>query len=209
MKPQLGFRLDGDGPVAGVDEAGRGPLAGPVFAAAVILGHTHGIKGLGDSKQLAASERERLFVEIQQRALAWALGTADVAEIDALNILEATHLAMRRALLGLALAPRHVRVDGNRCPSFAELGFFCTFEYIIQGDATDSSISAASIIAKVARDRWMREADMRYPGYGFAVHKGYGTAAHQRALNLQGPCALHRCSFEPVKSRLHLAAARQ
>lgn len=186
--------------VAGVDEAGRGPLAGPVVAAAVILPPVRVIRGLDDSKALDADERERLAERIRARAVAWGLGWSDASEIDALNILEATHLAMRRALLSLGIAPRHVRIDGNRAPSFEGLGFSCTYETIVKGDANDAAIAAASILAKTWRDRWMQEADQRHPGYGFAIHKGYGTPLHLAALSRLGACPLHRRTFEPVRS---------
>jgi ribonuclease HII len=185
---------------AGVDEAGRGPLAGPVVAAAVILPPKRCIRGLDDSKALDAAERERLAALVRARSVAWGIGWASACEIDALNILQATHLAMRRALLALPSAPRHVRIDGNRAPSLAGLGFSCTYETIVQGDANDAGIAAASILAKTWRDRWMEAVDARYPGYGFASHKGYGTPEHHAALARLGPCCLHRRSFEPVRS---------
>ena len=188
--------------VAGVDEAGRGPLAGPVVAAAVILPRRRTIRGLDDSKRLDPGVRERLAGEIRGGALAWGLGWADAAEIDALNILEATMLAMRRALLALPLAPRHVRIDGNRAPSLEGLGFRCTHETLIGGDGLDASIAAASILAKTWRDAWMVAAETRHPRYAFAQHKGYGTPAHLRALSEHGPCVLHRISFAPVRVRL-------
>lgn len=186
--------------VAGVDEAGRGPLAGPVVAAAVILPPVRCIRGLDDSKALEEEDRERLAERIRARAVAWGVGWADASEIDALNILEATYLAMRRALLNLGLPPRHVRIDGNRAPSFEGLGFSCTYETIVKGDSKDAAIAAASILAKTWRDRWMTEADARHPGYGFAMHKGYGVPAHLEALSRLGPCSLHRRTFEPVRS---------
>jgi len=186
--------------VAGVDEAGRGPLAGPVVAAAVILDPRNPIEGLADSKALSPRARERLAVIIRRRSLAWGVGMADAGEIDALNILGATWVAMRRALQALAIKPTHVRVDGNRCPSSASLGFECTWQADVGGDARVAEISAASIIAKTVRDDWMREAARRYPGYGFEVHKGYPTPAHIQALARLGPCSLHRRSFAPVKS---------
>lgn len=188
-----------------MDEAGRGPLAGPVVAAAVILDPLRPIMGLRDSKQLTAGARERLAVEIRGRALAWAIGWSDAGEIDALNILQASLLAMRRALQGLAIAPRHVRIDGNRCPAAAMLGFSCGFEAVVGGDATVSEISAASILAKVSRDQWMTLAGASYPGYGFEQHKGYPTPEHLRRLAQHGPCRLHRRSFAPVRS-LHAPA---
>lgn len=188
--------------VAGVDEAGRGPLAGPVFAAAVILDPAQPVAGLADSKRLSERTRERLAVELQERALAVGIGTAAVEEIDAINIREATFLAMHRALLALAVQPARVRVDGNALPPGDGLGFRCEWEAVVRGDATVPEISAASIVAKCARDAWMREAAREYPGYGFEVHKGYGTAAHIQALASLGPCRLHRLSFAPVKSAL-------
>ena len=188
--------------LAGLDEAGRGPLAGPVVAAAVILPEARLIRGLDDSKRLTADERERLAPRIRARALAWGLGWADAAEIDALNILEATFLAMRRALLALSIAPRHLRIDGNRAPSLAGLPFSCSHETLVGGDGRDAAIAAASILAKTWRDAYMVAADDRHPGYGFSVHKGYGTPEHLAALDGLGPCPLHRRSFEPVRSRL-------
>ncbi len=186
--------------VAGVDEAGRGPLAGPVVAAAVILDARRPIEGLADSKRLAEARREALAPVIRERAAAWAVGVAGVEEIDALNILRATLLAMQRAIAGLAVVPGHVRVDGNRCPSLAEIGLSCTAEAVIGGDATVSEISAASILAKTTRDSWMRRAAQEYPGYGFERHKGYATASHLQALARLGPSPLHRRSFAPVRS---------
>jgi len=192
--------------IAGVDEAGRGPLAGPVVAAAVILPPTRVIRGLADSKELDEAERDALAGRIRARAVAFGLGWATPCEIDALDILQATFLAMRRALLALPVAPRHVLVDGNRAPSLEALGFSCTCETIVDGDAREAAIAAASILAKQWRDRWMQAADDRYPGYGFAVHKGYGTALHREALDRLGPCAIHRRSFAPVKVRCAGAA---
>jgi len=186
--------------VAGVDEAGRGPLAGPVVAAAVILDPARPIPGLRDSKALAEPTRIRLAAEIRGRALAWAIGWSDAGEIDVLNILQATLLAMRRALQGLALVPGHVRVDGNRCPSVLMLGFPCSVEAIVGGDARIAEISAASILAKTSRDAWMARVALIYPGYDFERHKGYPTPAHLRLLAARGPCRLHRQSFAPVRS---------
>lgn len=200
----LSLALNRPGLVAGVDEAGRGPLAGPVVAAAVILDPRRRIRGIRDSKQLDAEAREELAVKIRRHAIAWSVAWADVEEIDCLNILEATYLAMRRALLGLSICPAHVEIDGNRCPSFAGLNLDCTFEAIIDGDALRSSIGAASIIAKVKRDEMMVEMDRLYPQYGFAVHKGYGTARHCEMLESFGPSPIHRRTFEPVR----LAAER-
>ena len=188
--------------VAGVDEAGRGPLAGPVVAAAVILHPARRIRGLRDSKVLPPPERERLAALIRARALAWAVAWADREEIDALNILEATLLAMRRALLALPVSPTHVRIDGNRCPCFADLAPHCTLEAIIAGDARVAAISAASILAKTHRDAMMAALDGCYPGFALAVHKGYGTPEHLQALRLRAPSPLHRRSFSPVRQEL-------
>lgn len=180
--------------VAGVDEAGRGPLAGPVVAAAVILDELKPIKGLADSKKLTARQRERLYDEIQGKALCCSIGQASVQEIDEINILQATMLAMRRAVLGLRLQPKLVLVDGNRLPVLD-----VRTEAIVGGDATVAAISAASIVAKVHRDRWCADLDTQYPHYGFAKHKGYGTAQHLAALQAHGPCPEHRMSFAPVR----------
>jgi ribonuclease HII len=188
--------------IAGVDEAGRGPLAGPVVAAAVILplAPVPALDGLDDSKRLTAPARERLAALVREHAVAIGLGWADAGEIDALNILEATHLAMRRALLALRLRPTAVRVDGNRLPSRAGLGFEVRFDAVVGGDRREAPIAAASILAKTWRDAWMAAADRRWPGYGFAAHKGYGTARHLAALARIGVSPLHRRSFEPVRS---------
>lgn len=180
--------------ICGVDEAGRGPLAGSVYAAAVILPETHEIKGLADSKKLSAKKRERLYDEICQQALAWSVATASPAEIDGLNILWATMLAMQRAVTGLSLVPHEVLVDGNRVPDLS-----VPARAIVQGDALVEVISAASILAKVSRDREAAELDARYPGYGFARHKGYGTREHLDALARLGPTPVHRQSFAPVR----------
>jgi ribonuclease HII len=186
--------------VAGVDEAGRGPLAGPVVAAAVILNPARRIRGLADSKVLSPGERARLAPIIRARALACGVGWADRDEIDCLNILEATLLAMRRAILALPVAPTHVRVDGNRCPCLADLVPRCTFEAVIAGDASVAAISAASILAKVFRDTMMAALDGCYPGFELAVHKGYATAAHLEALARRAPSPQHRRSFSPLKA---------
>lgn len=186
-----------NGLIAGVDEAGRGPLAGPVVAAAVILDDLHPIKGLADSKKLTALQRDRLFDEIRGKALCFAVAQASVQEIDELNILQATLLAMRRAVEGLRLPPKLVLVDGNRLPILPMRA-----EAIIQGDDKVTAISAASILAKVSRDRWCLELDHQYPAYGFAKHKGYGTAEHLAALQAHGPCVVHRASFRPVAELL-------
>jgi ribonuclease HII len=184
--------------VAGVDEAGRGPLAGPVVAAAVILDPKRRIRGLADSKVLSAAERARLAPIIRARSLAWAVGWADRDEIDCLNILQASFLAMRRALLALPVTPTHVRVDGNRCPCLTDLPFGCTLEAIVAGDARVASISAASILAKTYRDALMEALDACYPGFALGVHKGYATQAHLEALRVRAPSPLHRRSFSPV-----------
>jgi ribonuclease HII len=188
------------GLVAGVDEAGRGPLAGPVAAAAVILDPSRPIAGLADSKVLSEPRRAALALEIRAGSIAWGLGWADAAEVDALNVLQATFLAMRRALLALSAPPSHVLVDGDRCPDLGGLAFPCSSLAVVRGDATVPSISAASILAKCARDDCMRELDARYPCYGFAAHKGYPTAAHVVALQRWGASPVHRLSFAPVQS---------
>lgn len=181
------------GLMAGVDEAGRGPLAGPVVAAAVILDDRNPIQGLADSKKLTALRRERLFDEIRAKALCCSIAQASVEEIEELNILQATLLAMRRAVEGLRLKPHLVLVDGNRLPV---LGMRA--EAIVKGDALVPAISAASILAKVHRDRWCAAYDLEFPQYGFARHKGYGTAAHLLALREHGACPQHRKTFRPV-----------
>ena len=188
--------------VAGVDEAGRGPLAGPVVAAAVILDPARRIEGLRDSKTLTETRRERLGAEIRERALSWSVAWSDPAEIDALNILEATMLAMRRAVLGLDPMPAEVRVDGNRLPDLHTPDGEIPGVAIVGGDASVASISAASIIAKTVRDEMMRALDAVYPAYGFASHKGYATAAHRARLLQHGPCPVHRRSFAPVRALL-------
>lgn len=180
--------------VCGVDEAGRGPLAGPVVAAAVILEPGRPIAGLADSKVLSEARREALFDDIRGKALAWAVGRAEVAEIDALNILQASLLAMQRAVAGLPRAPSQALVDGNRLP---ELG--CPARALVGGDACEPCISAASIVAKVTRDREMVALDAVYPGYGLARHKGYPTQAHLAALEALGVTPIHRRSFAPVR----------
>ena len=182
-----------NGLIAGVDEAGRGPLAGPVVAAAVILDDLQPIKGLADSKQLSTRKRERLYDEIRAKALCCAVAQASVQEIDELNILQATLLAMRRAVEGLRLTPKLVLVDGNRLPLLPMRA-----EAIVKGDALVAAISAASILAKVTRDRWCQDVDALYPAYGFARHKGYGTPVHLAALQAHGACPEHRTSFRPV-----------
>ena len=195
----LALPLAAPGLVCGVDEAGRGPLAGPVVAAAVILDPRRRVRGIRDSKLLEPEERAELSVKIRSTAIAWAVAWADVEEIDTLNILEATYLAMRRAMMGLHIRPAHVQIDGNRCPSFMGLALDCTFEAIIDGDALERCIGAASILAKVTRDRMMIGLDAIYPNYGFASHKGYSTPQHYAALDRYGPTPIHRRSFEPVR----------
>lgn len=180
--------------IAGIDEAGRGPLAGPVVAAAVILDPDRPIDGLSDSKLLSARERDRLAVEIQAHSLAWAVAEACVAEIDELNILQATLVAMRRAVTALRIAPSEALVDGNRCPVLP-----CPVRAIVGGDRDVAAISAASILAKTTRDAALIELDRLYPDYGFAHNKGYGTPDHLAALARHGPCPAHRRSFGPVR----------
>lgn len=182
--------------LAGVDEAGRGPLAGPVAVAAVILDPARRIDGLGDSKALTEARREALFPRIQSDSVAFAIVLVHADEIDRINILQATMAGMRRAVAALAVAPSRVLVDGNRVP----LGLGIEAEAIVKGDAKIAAISAASILAKVARDRWMRELDAAHPEYGFAVHKGYPTPEHLEALRRFGPCPAHRRSFAPVRA---------
>ncbi|MDE5564861.1 MAG: ribonuclease HII [Oscillospiraceae bacterium] len=178
------------GVICGVDEAGRGPLAGDVYAAAVILDENHGIVGLDDSKKLSEKRRETLYDEITEKAVAWCIATATVAEIEKLNILQAAMLAMRRAVAGLGVQPAYVLVDGNRLPELNVPG-----ETVVKGDATSASIAAASVLAKVARDRYMLEQAAHYPQYAFEKHKGYGTAEHRAALLQYGACPIHRPSF--------------
>jgi ribonuclease HII len=187
--------------VAGVDEVGRGPLCGPVVTAAVILDPLRPIEGLNDSKKLTQARREALAIEIQEKALAWCVARADVHEIDELNILHATMLAMQRAVEGLSVVPKLALIDGNRCPKLA-----VPSAPVIQGDATVPAIAAASILAKVARDREMHDMEASYPGYGFAAHKGYSTPVHLEALSRLGPTPIHRRSFAPVRIALEAAA---
>lgn len=195
-------RLDAMGRAAGVDEAGRGPLAGPVCAAAVILDPSDIPVGITDSKRLSAPRRERLALEIQERAIASAVIFVGVAEIDRLNILQASLLAMRQAIEALAVTPSVALIDGNRCPDRLS----CPARAIVQGDLSVPAIGAASILAKVARDEEMRRLDRQYPGYGFARHKGYGTKAHLAALDRLGACSEHRRSFAPVRTRLAIVS---
>lgn len=183
--------------VAGVDEVGRGPLCGPVVTAAVILDPSRPILGLNDSKKLTEARREALFDEIQQKALAWCIARAEVDEIDHLNILHATMLAMQRAVEGLAIQPRLALIDGNRCPKLS-----VPSAPVIGGDAQVPAIAAASILAKVSRDREMQALDLIYPGYGLASHKGYPTPAHLEALQRLGATPIHRRSFAPVRMAL-------
>jgi ribonuclease HII len=194
---QLGLVWNGPGLVAGVDEAGRGPLAGPVVAAAVILDDLHPIHGLADSKVLTPKRRERLYDEVRAKALACCIAQASAEEIDRLNILQASLLAMRRAVDGLRLTPHLVLVDGNRLPILRVPG-----EAVVGGDAKVPAISAASILAKVHRDRLCHQLHAQHPGYGFDVHKGYPTPAHLAALRMLGPCEQHRRSFAPVREAL-------
>jgi len=194
---QISLVWDTSGLVAGVDEAGRGPLAGPVVAAAVILDDRHPIYGLADSKKLSAKRREALFDEIRAKALCCSIAQASVEEIDTLNILQATLLAMRRAVLGLRLPPKLVLVDGNRLPVLE-----IRSEAIVKGDEKVPAISAASILAKVTRDRWCNQYHTEFPQYGFDQHKGYGTAEHLAALRQHGACPQHRKTFRPVREVL-------
>jgi len=203
IEPQLECQFEPGGAAlgartAGVDEAGRGPLAGPVCAAAVILDPANSPPGIGDSKLLSAARRAQLALEIEHSAIAWAVAFVEVAEIDQINILQASLLAMHRALSGLAVAPTLALVDGNRCP--AQLS--CAAQAVIGGDRKLASIGAASILAKVARDQHMQLLEQRYPGYGFAQHKGYGTKQHLEALDRLGVSPEHRRSFAPVRARL-------
>ncbi|MEA3242809.1 MAG: ribonuclease HII [Pseudomonadota bacterium] len=198
MSEQSGFEFQHTGQcLAGVDEVGRGPLAGPVVAAAVILDPDRPVEGLKDSKKLSERRREYLAELIRERALAWSLGRAEVHEIDRINILQASLLAMQRAVAALSLAPELVLVDGNRCPRLDYPS-----QAVVRGDALVPAISAASIIAKVSRDREMVELDSRYPGYGLAKHKGYPSKAHLAALQTLGVTAVHRRSYAPVRRLL-------
>lgn len=187
--------------VAGVDEVGRGPLCGPVVTAAVILDPSRPIRGLNDSKKLGEARREALFDEICEKALAWCIGRAEVEEIDRLNILHATMLAMQRAVEGLCVMPRLALIDGNRCPQLS-----VPTAAVVKGDSQVPAIAAASILAKVSRDREMQTMDLLYPGYGLAGHKGYPTAEHLDALTRLGPTRIHRRSFAPVRAAFEALA---
>lgn len=206
MRSRKSFKLEQLGPiwalpglVAGVDEAGRGPLAGPVMAAAVILDDLAPVRGLADSKQLSARRREALYEQIRARALCCCVASASAEEIDTLNILQATLLAMRRAVEGLRLPPHRVVVDGNRTPTLR-----MPVAAVVGGDARVAAISAASILAKVERDRWCQALHLQHPQYGFDAHKGYPTPAHLAALKRYGPCEAHRRSFAPVRLAVRL-----
>ena len=192
--PDMMLEMACPGPVCGVDEAGRGPWAGPVSAGAVILDPNRLPEGLDDSKKLTAKARAALELDIKDKALAWGVGIASVEEIEELNILQATGLAMRRAVEALAIIPAFALVDGNY-----RFKLPCEIKTVVKGDAISSSIAAASILAKVARDRLMTEMDAVYPGYGFAGHKGYHAQVHVEALRTLGPCAIHRRGWEPVR----------
>lgn len=196
--------MDSGDLIAGVDEAGRGPLAGAVYAAAVILDPNEPIEGLRDSKKLTEKERERLAVEIKEKAIAWSVADATVEEIEEMNILKATMLAMRRAVLGLAVEPKLVLVDGNRLP---ELPY--PANAIVKGDDKIAAISAASIIAKTTRDHRMMELEELYPGYGFAKHKDYGVEAHIAAIKKLGVCPEHRKTFEPIATMLGISKKKK
>ena len=205
MSPLAGWAQPLDAArVCGVDEAGRGPLAGPVYAAAVILDPARPIPGLRDSKQLSAARRVVLAAQIREHALAWSVAQASVDEIDTLNILHATMLAMRRAVQGLAVRPLLARIDGNRAPPLD-----CPTETLIGGDALDPAISAASILAKTDRDAAMLALHLRHPSYRFDLHKGYPSALHREILQRLGPCEQHRRSYAPVRAALQAALARE
>ncbi len=193
--PDMSLEAQYPGPVCGVDEAGRGPWAGPVSAGAVILDPANVPAGLNDSKKLTAKARERLEIEIKATALAWGVGLASPQEIDEINILQATGLAMRRAMAALQVAPAFALVDGNY-----RFDLPCPLQPIVKGDALSASIAAASILAKVERDRIMMAADLDYPEYGFAGHKGYHAASHVAALKARGPCPIHRMSWAPIRA---------
>ena len=185
-----GFYSDGVGVICGVDEAGRGPLAGPVYAAAVILPPHLEMPGLTDSKKLSDKKRRELFPIILEQAVAWGIGSASEREIDEINILQATFLAMRRALAQLSVKPELALIDGNR-----ETDFGLRVKTVVKGDSLSANIAAASVLAKVSRDDWMLQMAKQYPAYGFDIHKGYGTRAHYDALREHGPCEIHRMTF--------------
>lgn len=189
--------------IAGVDEVGRGPLAGPVVTAAVILDKDNPIQGLTDSKKLTEQQRETLAVEIKEKAICWALGRAEVEEIDDINILQATLRAMQRAVVALDQQPEYVLVDGNRSPKFS-----CPSEAIIKGDLTVAEISAASIIAKVTRDTELQQLSVQYPGYGFEKHKGYPTKVHMEAISRLGVTPIHRRSYAPVRKAMEASSGK-
>lgn len=191
--------LPPEGLACGVDEAGRGPLAGPVVAAAVILDPANPVDGLNDSKKLSAKRRQALAIEIRAKALAWSVAEASVEEIDRINILQASLLAMQRAVEALQIAPSHALIDGNRCPKL-----MCSSEAVIGGDGKVASIAAASILAKTVRDAGMLDLHKAYPVYGFDRHMGYPTAVHLKALQQHGPCPVHRRSYAPVAQLLLL-----
>ncbi|MGH1431854.1 MAG: ribonuclease HII [Neptuniibacter sp.] len=193
----IGFDFSAGQLIAGVDEVGRGPLVGNVVAAAVILDPNKPISGLADSKKLSEKKRNLLYTEIKEKALAWCVASASPQEIDEINILHASMLAMKRAVEGLKIPPEFVYVDGNRCPDLT-----CPSEAVVKGDSKIAEISAASILAKVDRDHEMTLLDKDYPEYGFAKHKGYPTAVHFAALNKHGPLSEHRRSFKPVRELL-------
>jgi ribonuclease HII len=199
MLPKMKKMMPG---IGGIDEAGRGPLAGPVVAAVVVVSSGQQISGVRDSKQLSARRREQLAKDIRSQAIAWSLGQAEAEEIDALNILQATLLAMRRAVEGLGFAPAQLRFDGNRAPDMPD--YSGELETVIGGDRICVAISAASILAKVHRDQVMMTLDDQFPRYGFARHKGYPTAQHRDALAEFGPCPAHRRSFRPVRLAMNL-----
>ena len=201
MRPDLSHEAHHPSPICGVDEAGRGPWAGPVAAAAVILDPGDLPTGLNDSKKLSEARRIALETEIKARALAWSVGLASVEEIDRLNILQATGLAMRRAVESLSVTPAFALVDGNY-----HFALPCPMEPLVKGDARSASIAAASILAKQARDRLMVEADVEWPGYGFAGHKGYHAPIHVEALKRLGPCPIHRKSFSPIRALIEQRA---
>lgn len=194
--------------LAGVDEAGRGPLAGPVVAAAVMLDVDRPLRGLRDSKQLSPARRVALAVQIRESAVGWSIAAASVEEIDTLNILQATLLAMRRALQQLRPQPLHIIIDGNKAPQLADLHENCRIETLVRADQLVPAVSAASILAKTWRDALMSDLDRLYPGYGLARHQGYATSAHLAALARLGPSAIHRRSYAPVRSCLALAACQ-